>query len=261
MSQSQQVGLLRGNLQKDPLLYFSCSVTIAVEVRHLFKRELFDGQKGNSSAAQLLFGSLFLSWASILVHVILVKWTSQCKVYPLVNLRHLGHFVGSISSLRSERFGKLASICRLLSKVCWETLPPLLRYCNPDSIYSVSNATALWIGEFLSTDFIYWIHECRLWAYKMELVKLLAVFSWKLCIQLWKYSVWHIVSAFVLVNSGSGALGEQSVEEKSERDFSVRLWSPVWFMWVTALPNLKKGGTRQEILSRFACQIPFSVET
>jgi len=49
---------------------------------------------------------------------------------------------------------------------------------------------------------------------------MLGNFSSKLHIHLWKSEVWHIVPAFVLVSAGSGALGEQSVEEKSEGDFS-----------------------------------------
>lgn len=94
----------------------------AAEVRHLFKGGLFAGQKGNSSAAQPLFGSLFWSSASILVHVILIRWTSCCRVYPLVSLCLPVQFVGNISPLRSECFGKLSRICRLLSKVCWEMI-------------------------------------------------------------------------------------------------------------------------------------------
>lgn len=58
LSWSPPVSRLGGNLQKDPLLYFSCSVRTAVDVRHLFRGGLFAGQKGDSSAAQPSFGSL-----------------------------------------------------------------------------------------------------------------------------------------------------------------------------------------------------------
>lgn len=146
-----------------------------------------------------------------------------------MNLCLPGHFAGNISSLRSESFGKLARICRLLSKVCWEMLPPLLRHCNPHFIYSVLSATTLWTGEFLSADLIYWIRG----GLQNGVSYAASSFLWKLYIQLWRYNVWHIDSAFVLGNSGSGALGKQSAEEKSGRDFLVWLWSPVWFIWVT----------------------------
>lgn len=68
------------------------------KVRHLFEGGLFPGWKGDSSAAQPLFGSLFLSSASVFVHVILVRWTSHFRVHPLVNLCLPGHFAGNISS-------------------------------------------------------------------------------------------------------------------------------------------------------------------
>lgn len=140
-------------------------------------------------------------------------------------------------SLQSLLTCKLSSFCRLLSWVYWEMLSLLLRYCFQDFICFVSNATALWIGEICLQILLagFMCVECKL-------------VRWSLVLRIFSFgnTFGTQFSAFVLVNSGSGAWWEQSREGRRERHLPVQLWSPVWLRWVNLHCGVKQCGTTQE---------------
>lgn len=118
----------------------------------------------DSSAEQPLLGSLLQSSAGLLVHVILVRWTSQCCL-STCELFSSWHFIGNIYSLKCERFAKLGRICSYLL-IC--RLTYLVR-----NVASVANVLEPRFNllffkyncsvnkKFLSAD-LCWTHGCRL---------------------------------------------------------------------------------------------------
>lgn len=124
-----------------------------------------------------------------------------------------GHFIGNISSLKCERFAKLGRICRLLISLV-RNVASIANVSGPRFHLFFVQCNCSVSRELLSAD-LCWTHGCRLKAYKVELVKLLAIFFFLTAVYAaLEFGCWHIISAVVLMNLGCEALGKQQGSQR-----------------------------------------------